>query len=347
MKNLIFICSILIILFKTETVLSDNNIFNVNNIEISKETSKNKEKLISDAFKKAFDELINRLLLEEDYKRISKTNLEQIRKLISYYQIINEDKNKENNNVKINVFFDKDKMHDFFHGKNILYSDIINTEVILFPLLKKEDQYFIYTQNYFYENWNEEKSDNLIQYILTTENIENIQRINLNKDNIYKIEVSDFFKEHETDNIVFANIEVKKDTAEVFLNTRIEGKKINKNLSIKNKENLNKKEFYREIIFEINNIIRDLIKSQNLIDVRTPSFLNVEIKLNKKSNLVEFSNRLNKIDLIDNFYVQKLNKDYVLVKIKYLGKINKIINKLKDQNIDLKMIAGQWQLTII
>ena len=347
MKNLIFICSILIILFKTETVLSDNNIFNVNNIEISKETSKNKEKLISDAFKKAFDELINRLLLEEDYKRISKTNLEQIRKLISYYQIINEDENKENNNIKINVFFDKDKMHDFFHGKNILYSDIINTEVILFPLLKKEDQYFIYTQNYFYENWNEEKSDNLIQYILTTENIENIQRINLNKDNIYKIEVSDFFKEHETDNIVFANIEVKKDTAEVFLNTRIEGKKINKNLSIKNKENLNKKEFYREIIFEINNIIRDLIKSQNLIDVRTPSFLNVEIKLNKKSNLVEFSNRLNKIDLIDNFYVQKLNKDYVLVKIKYLGKINKIINKLKDQNIDLKMIAGQWQLTII
>ena len=347
MKNLIFICSILIILFKTETVLSDNNIFNVNNIEISKETSKNKEKLISDAFKKAFDELINRLLLEEDYKRISKTNLEQIRKLISYYQIISEDENKENNNVKINVFFDKDKMHDFFYGKNILYSDIINTEVILFPLLKKEDQYFIYTQNYFYENWNEEKSDNLIQYILTTENIENIQRINLNKDNIYKIEVSDFFKEHETDNIVFANIEVKKDSAEVFLNTRIEGKKINKNLSIKNKENLNKKEFYREIIFEINNIIRDLIKSQNLIDVRTPSFLNVEIKLNKKSNLVEFSNRLNKIDLIDNFYVQKLNKDYVLVKIKYLGKINKIINKLKDQNIDLKMIAGQWQLTII
>ena len=229
MKNLIFICSILIILFKTETVLSDNNIFNVNNIEINKETSKNKEKLISDAFKKAFDELINRLLLEEDYKRISKTNLEQIRKLISYYQIISENENKENNNVKINVFFDKDKMHDFFYGRNILYSDIINTEVILFPLLKKEDQYFIYTQNYFYENWNEEKSDNFIQYVLTTENIENIQRINLNKDNIYKIEVSDFFKEHETDNIVFANIEVKKDTAEVFLNTRIEGKKINKN----------------------------------------------------------------------------------------------------------------------
>ena len=58
MKNLIFIFCILIILFKTGNVLSDNNIFNVNNIEISKETSKNKEKLVNKAFKKAFNKLM-------------------------------------------------------------------------------------------------------------------------------------------------------------------------------------------------------------------------------------------------------------------------------------------------
>jgi hypothetical protein len=349
MKNLIFICCILIILFKTGNVLSDNNIFNVNNVEISKETYKNKEKLVNKAFQKAFDKLINRLLLEEDYKRISGINLGEIKKLISYYQITNQDKKEKNdNNIKINIFFDKDRMHNFFYSRNILYSDIINTEVILFPLLKKEGQYFIYTQNYFYENWNEEEYDNLIQYTLPGENIENIQKINLNKDNIYKLNISDFFKEYEKENIVFVNIEIKKNnTAEVFLTTRIEGKKINKNLSISQKNSLNKKDFYKNIIVEVNNAIKDLIKSQNLIDVRTPSFLNVEIKLNNKSNLVEFNNRLKKIDLIDNFYVQQLNKDYVLVKIKYLGKINKIIKKLKDQNINLKMIAGQWQLNII
>ena len=349
MKNLIFISLILIILFKTGNVFSDNNIFNVNNIEISQETSKNKEKLVNTAFKKAFNELINRLLMEEDYKRISNVNLVQIKRLISYYQIVNENKNSTNNNkIKFNVFFDKDRMHSFFYNQDLLYSDIINTEVILFPLLKKKDQYFIYTKNYFYENWNEETFDNLIQYTLPAENIENIQKINSNKTNIYKLKVADFFKEYEKDNIVFANIEINKNSAEVFLSTRIEGKKINKNLSInKRKENFDEKNFYKEIILEINNTVKDLIKSQNLIDVKTPSFLNVEIQLNKKSNLVEFSNRLNRIDLIDNFYVQELNKDYVMIKIKYLGKINKIISKLKDEKIDLKMIAGQWQLKII
>ena len=63
--------------------------------------------------------------------------------------------------------------------------------------------------------------------------------------------------------------------------------------------------------------------------------------------MVEFNNRIKNIDLIDNFHVQKLNKDYALVKIKFLGKIDKIINELKDQNINLKMIKGQWQLDII
>ena len=192
MKNLIFISLILIILFKTGNVLSDNNIFNVNNIEISQENSENKEKIVNTAFQKAFIKLISRLLMEEDHKRISNTSLVQIKKLISYYQILNENENlTSNNNIKFNVFFDKDRMHSFFYDKDILYSDIINTEVILFPLLKKEDQYFIYTKNYFYEKWNEEKFDNLIQYTLPVENIENIQKINSNKNNIYKLKVAD------------------------------------------------------------------------------------------------------------------------------------------------------------
>ena len=218
--------------------------------------------------------------------------------------------------------------------------------MIIFPLLINDKQYFIYTKNYFYENWNKESSNDLIQYTLPTENIESIQKIKLNRENIYKIDIEDFFKEYNLENMAFVSININKDIAKVFLNIKTAGKKLNKNLLISN-PGLNQEQFNDKIISEIKNIIRDLIKSQNLIDVRIPSFLNVEIKLNNRSNLVEFNNRLKKIDLIDSFYVQELNKDYVLVKIKYLGKINKIIKRLKDQNIDLIMKKGQWELNII
>ncbi len=60
-KSILFI---LVIFFKTGNVLSNTNIFDVNNIEISEENSKNNEELLNQAFKTAFTELIKILLLE-------------------------------------------------------------------------------------------------------------------------------------------------------------------------------------------------------------------------------------------------------------------------------------------
>ena len=59
------------------------------------------------------------------------------------------------------------------------------------------------------------------------------------------------------------------------------------------------------------------MKSQNLIDIRTPSFLNAKLNLNKKSNLVLLNSRINKIDLVENIFVQEFNKDYLKLKIKF------------------------------
>jgi len=344
MKNLIFICCILIILFKTGNVLSNNNIFNVNNIEINKENSTSKEKLVNEAFKKGFEELTNRLLLEKDHKKLTSTNLDQIKELISHYQIIDIEKKKDNK-IEVNIFFEKERMHNFFFKRNIFYSDIMNTEVMLFPLLIIQKKYFIYTNNYFIQNWNNKDLNGLIEYALPLESIENIQKIKKYKDNIFDLDISEFFKEYNADNMAFVIIEIEDNVAKIFLNTIIQGKKLKKTLTVDN-INLTQEKFNNKIIVEIKNLIKDLIKSQNLIDVRTPSFLNVEIDLKNKSNLVEFNNRLKKIDLINNFYVQQLNKDYALVKIKYLGKINKIIKKLNDQKMDLKRIDGKWQLNL-
>ena len=132
----------------------------------------------------------------------------------------------------------------------------------------------------------------------------------------------------------------------IFLRANISGKKINKNLLIKNnfKE---KAKNYREIIQRTRNEIIDLVKSQNLIDIKTPSFLNIKLTSNKNNNLAELHKRLNNIGLVDDLYVQEINSEYVLLKIKYLGKLEKIINELKKENIILKQKNDEWGIKLI
>ena len=48
------------------------------------------------------------------------------------------------------------------------------------------------------------------------------------------------------------------------------------------------------------------------------------------------------IYLIENVYVQDFNKDFMNLRIKYLGKLEKIINQLKKENINLQLVNEQW-----
>ena len=113
------------------------------------------------------------------------------------------------------------------------------------------------------------------------------------------------------------------------------------------KENLNTDKFYVKVITESKEELINLIKSQNLINIRTPSFLNANLNLSRKSNLVELNSRIKKIDVIENIYVQNFNKNYVNLRIKYLGKLEKIINLLKTENIDLQLINDQWIIKVL
>ena len=92
--------------------------------------------------------------------------------------------------------------------------------------------------------------------------------------------------------------------------------------------------------------MENFFKSQNLIDIRTPSFINAKFKLSKKQS-DGAQQAVEKIDLVQNIFIQQFNKNYINLRIKYLGKIDKIIALLKNQNIFLKFENEEWNLKII
>ena len=342
MKYLKLISLILLVFFKTGTIFSNENIFNVNNIEIKKKDSINNEAAANKAIKEGFKTLVKRVLLDEDKKKLSNLNFKQIKELVSYYQT----KRKENT-LTYSVFFDKEKLHEIFYTLEISYSDISDKEIYLLPVLEEKDQLNIFNNNFFYEKWNNFGENNLIEFILPLENIEIIQNINSNKNSILDIDLRDLFQEYSNKNLSLLVIQLNNNSqAKVFLKTEILGKNISKNMLVK-KMNNEKTSLNEKIIVEAKNELENIIKSQNLIDVRTPSFLNVKLILNSDNDLVELNKRLKKIDSIENIFVQEFNNKYIFLKMKYLGKITKIIKQLENQKILLKESHSQWSLRII
>ena len=343
MKFYKLIIFILIVFFKTETIFSENNLFNVNNIQLEKKDKISQNILADQAIKSGFNQLVEKILLKDDINKLSNLSFISIKKLVSYYQITeipNEGKIKELANFS--VTFDKDKMHNLFYEKGISYSIISDKELYILPILIKNEDIFIFNNNFFYEKWNEIYNNDLIEFVIPLENIEIIQNINSFKNNLIDLDLNNLFREYSDKNLALVLIEDNNNYSEkIYIKTIIQGKNISRNLNFE-KKNLNSNDYYEQVLVEIKKELINLIKSKNLIDIRTPSFLNVKLDINKLSSLVDLDLIVKNIDLIENIYVQEFNKDYMKLRIKYLGKLDKIINQLKLQNIHLKLMNDQW-----
>ena len=88
MKLFIQIILILIVFFKTGNLLSENDLFNVNNIQLEKIDKNTHISLANQAIKKGFNELIEKILLKEDLDKLSDLDFSKIKELVSYYQIL-------------------------------------------------------------------------------------------------------------------------------------------------------------------------------------------------------------------------------------------------------------------
>ena len=342
MKLYIQIIFILVVFFKTETLLSQNNLFNVNNIELEKKDKITNNQLADQAIKKGFNQLMSKILLKDDADKLFDLNFSLIKKLVNYYQITNIQEEQSNIElVSFSVTFDKDKIHDLFFTRGISYSEILDKELYVLPILLENNEIYIFYNNLFYKNWNKFNENELIEFILPLENIEIIKNINEYKNNLININISDLFKEYSNKNSALILIENNETNKQIYIKSIIQGKKISKSLDLKG-EKITKENFYEKVIKKTKQELTNLVKSKNLIDIRTPSFLNVKLELNKNSNLVKLNSKIKKIDSIENIYVQEFNKDFMKLKIKFLGKLEKIINQLKKENVELKLINNQW-----
>ena len=355
MKFFFFICCIVLFISKTENVFSNNLIYDVNNVEINGKINSNsaKRKLTELAFEKAFIIFIDKVLLKEDALRLYKTKSKTIQDLVLTYQIIKNRKNNDNNdNFIFNIKFDPQKTNQFLAKKNISYADISNISLTLLPILIKDEEIFLYEENFFYKNWNKskevrkKKNDKFIRYDLVLENIEDLEYINSVKENINLIDIKKINSFKENKNYILLITYFAGEKFKAFIKTSIKDKNIKKNIDL-NFYPKDEKKSYEEAITVLKKEINQIWKQQNLIDVSTPSFLDFFLEIKKIDDYLKLKSILDNIDIVENHSVLQMTNKYFKIRIKYNGKLNKIKNKLLEQKIKIKIIDNVWNLKLI
>ena len=330
------------------TTIVNAKAFLVDEIEISEklENNFNKEILINKGFKKAFNELMSKLLQSKDINKTKNIRLNEIKSMIETFSIKEEKFINKTYNLNLGVSFNKKKIFKYLESKNIFPAQIIEEKFLFIPIIIDENNsdVLVFSKNPIYKNWQKEnKSRHLINYVLPTEDLEDL---NLIKKNYLELENYDFEKiieKYFLENSIIALFFKDKHEIKILSKINIKDNKVIKshsfaNINLENNDNLN------ELINRLKIIYEDFWKENNLINTSIKLPLLIQLN-NKDFNLnSKFEEVLNNVDLISHYSISKFDKDFIFYEIIFNGTPKNFINIMKNKNYDIDTQKKIWIL---
>ena len=312
-------------------------VFLIDQIEISEklENNFNKNILINRGFKKAFKELMGKLIQSKDLDKTKSIKLNEIKSMIETFSIKEEKFINKTYKLNLGVSFNKKKIFNYLNFKNIFPAQIIEEKFLFIPIIidQSNTDLLVFSNNPIYKNWIEEKKIEkyLIEYILPTEDLEDL---NLIKKNYLELENYDFdeiVKKYILDNYIIALFFKDDDQIKVLSKINIKDKKVIKSNSFKN-INLNNSESLKKLIESLKIIYEDFWKENNIINTSIKLPLIVRVDHTSSYKLIEFEKILNELDLVSYHSIDKLDKKHTFYKIIFNGSSSNFIHIMKNKN---------------
>ena len=347
-KLYIFFCilSLIIFFFSTEKVIAKS--FEINDIEISKPFKKDfdKNKVINDGFRKAFLELIYKLTKSSDYKKIEIFNINEIKSMIETFSIQEEKFVNKVYHVTLGVSFNKKKIFNYLETKNIYPAQIINKKFLFIPIIIDENinGLSIFSNNPIYNNWNSNiKTYELIEYLLPSEDLEDFNLIKKNLDSIETYDFNEIVKKYYINNYIVSLIFKSNKEIRVLSKIYNEKKEIIKNNSFQNL-NLDNDEDLDFFVSSLKNLYEDTWKKLNEINTSIKLSIIVKTENDNLKKSARFESDLNSIELVNDYFIQKFDKQFIFYEILFNGTVQSFINIMKNKNYNLNTQKKIWIL---
>ena len=200
----------------------------------------------------------------------------------------------------------------------------------------------IFSNNPIYDNWNKtNKRYQLINYLLPSEDLEDLNLIKEKLDVLENYDFNEITKKYFLKNSIFSLIFTGNDEVRILTkiyNDKNEIIKNNsfKNISIEDETDLN------FLIENLKDLFEDNWKKLNEINtsIKVPITIKVKNDDIKKSNNLELF--LNEIDLVSDYSIQKLNKEFIFYEVLFNGTVQNFINIMKNNKYNLNTQKKVW-----
>jgi len=328
------------------TGISYAKTFSINDVELSTpfKINFNKNKIIDEGFIQAFNELMLSTVQSKDHQKLKKITLSQIKSMISTFSIKEEKFVDEIYYIKLNVSFNKKIIFDLLEKNNIFPSLPVKKDIIFIPIIidQNENQIKMFSDNIIYNQWNSNiKQYDLLNYILPTEDLEDLNLVKKNIKNLENFEFNEIVKKYNIENYIISIFFIDSVQTRLLNKINFDNKKNLKNTVIKN-INFNSSPEINKYIQTLKITFEDYWKSQNEINTSVKLPLTISVENSNNIKIYQLEEKLSNIDLIYNFYIYKFNNKNNIYKIIFNGTPDKFIEVMKNNNYEFETINKIW-----
>ncbi len=328
------------------TGISHAKTFSINDVELSTpfKINFNKNKIIDEGFIQAFNKLMLSTVQSKDHQKLKKITLSQIKSMISTFSIKEEKFVNEIYYIKLNVSFNKKIIFDLLEKNNIFPSLPVKKDIIFIPIIvdQNENQIKMFSDNIIYNQWNSNiKQYDLLNYILPTEDLEDLNLVKKNIKNLENFEFSEIVKKYNIQNYIISIFFIDSVQTRLLNKINFDNKKNLKNIVIKN-INFNSSSEINKYIETLKITFEDYWKSQNEINTSVKLPLTISVENSNNIKIYQLEEKLSNIDLIYNFYIYKFNNKNNIYKIIFNGTPDKFIEVMKNNNYEFETINKIW-----
>ena len=343
---IIFTATILLIIPFSKS-FSQENIFTVEEVIIKGLIDKNfnRDKYINKALKKSLKMLMSKILVSSDLNKIKNLKAQDIKYLINSFQVLKEDYDRDEYEIKLKIFYNEKKIKEMLRNKRISYSQPNRVKAVIIPALFIAGEIKSFQQNYFYKMWNKNIKNELVEFIMPLEDLEDFSKIKKMKDKINDLNLIQIANKYNEENYIFLFMDYENEVMKIYVKTRLEGNKISKNLLYKI-ENFNNKKQLNYILSDLKIKIEDIWKEINFVNLLMPLSISVKFNHSSNTNLDNFKRTLYNINIIDNYFFEKFDINSSYFKISYFGTPKRLKSELNKSGYDLKDSQGQWEIVL-